>query len=80
MVFGPPAKLWLTLILAAHTADDRAALSALYLEAGELKGAAGDLAAACFLFTQAYVYGLDSGAAGPRNHAHAKLVRYGREQ
>ncbi len=67
-------------IMAAHAADDRAALAALYLEAGELKETKGDIAAACFLFTQAYVYGLDSGAAAARDHAHAKLVHYRRDQ
>ena len=67
-------------ILAAHAADDRVALAKLYLEAGEMMDANGDLAAACFLYTQAYVFGLESGAAEARDHAHAKLVRYGRDQ
>ena len=67
-------------IKAAHAADDRAALSTLYLKAGELKEAEGDIAAACFLYTQAYVFGLDSRAVEARDLAHAKLVRYGREQ
>ncbi len=68
-----------TAIMAAHDADDRARLSALYLQAGELKLAEGDVNAACFLFTQAYVYGLDGGNDEARHAAHTHLVKHGRD-
>jgi hypothetical protein len=45
-------------LLDAHARDDRAALVALYAEAGE---AAKDLNAACFYLTHAYVFALEVG-------------------
>jgi hypothetical protein len=66
-------------IMAAHEADDRHRLSALYLQAGELKLAAGDVDAACFLFTQSYVYGLDGGNDEASRAAHQHLIKHGRD-
>lgn len=62
-------------LLAAHSADDRQALVALYTEAAD---AANDLDAACFYLTHAYIYALEQGhpMAQP---LHARLVSHGRE-
>ena len=45
-------------LLAAHDADDRRALVALYTEAADK---AGDVDAACFYLTHAYIFALDTG-------------------
>ncbi len=45
-------------LLAAHARGDQAALVTLYAQAGE---AAGSVDAACFFYTQAYIYGLELG-------------------
>lgn len=65
-------------LLSAHAADDRMALVSLYKEAGEIKKQAGETDAACFYFTQAYVFALETGheAAGD---LLGKLVQYGRD-
>ncbi|MEM6622949.1 MAG: hypothetical protein AAF674_12020 [Pseudomonadota bacterium] len=63
-------------LLAAHAADDRAALVRLYAEAGD---GANDVDAACFYWTHAYVFALQSG--DPMAEAlHAKLKAHGREE
>ncbi len=67
-------------IVQAHLADERHRLCTLYMKAGEIKEAAGEIDAACFLFTQAYVFGLDSDNRKDRNRARAKLVAYGRDR
>jgi hypothetical protein len=62
-------------LLAAHAADDRAALISLYTEASE---AAGKPVARNFYLTHAYVFALEAGlpiAATLR----ARLVEYGSE-
>lgn len=66
--------------MAAHAADDRFTLSSLYLNAGELKLADGSIDAACFLFTQAYVYGLDAGNEAATTAARKALVKHGRDR
>lgn len=66
-------------IMQAHARNDRHRLCTLYLKAGEMKEAAGELDAACFLFTQAYVYGLETGNSDC-SKARAKLVAHGRDQ
>lgn len=66
--------------MAAHAADDRFSLSGLYLEAGELKLADDNIDAACFLFTQAYVYGLDAGNEAAGSAARRALVKHGRDR
>jgi len=48
-------------ILTAHKMGDGIALVELYEIAGRLKDVEGDNAAASFLFTQAYVFGLETG-------------------
>lgn len=65
-----------TRLIAAHTAEDRRALVALYAEAAD---SANDLDAACFYLTHAYVFALETGH--PRaGHLHKALCRHGREQ
>ena len=67
-------------LLAAHAARDSVRLPGLYNEAGGLREAAGDIDAACFFFTLAYVYGLDAGDDETAAAAHARLVVHGRER
>lgn len=45
-------------LLAAHARDDRAALVGLYTEAADT---AGDVDAACFYLTHAYIFALEKG-------------------
>ena len=62
-------------LLAAHAADDRAALVGLYTQAAD---SANDLDAACFYLTHAYVFALERG--DPRaGTLHARLKAEGRE-
>lgn len=65
-------------ILSAHHRKCGRALSDLYALAAEKREAAGDIDAACFLLTHAYVYALDAGAASET--IRQKLVCYGREE
>lgn len=51
-----------TALLAAHAAQDGPRLAQLYGEAADLLIAAGDADAACFFWTQAYVFALEAGA------------------
>ncbi len=67
-------------LLAAHAARDIARLPGLYNEAGRMREEAGDIDAACFFFTLAYVYGLDAGDEKTAAAAHARLVAHGRER
>lgn len=46
-------------MIAAHEARDQAALIRLYTQAADM---AGDLDAACFFLTHAYVFALEAGA------------------
>jgi hypothetical protein len=63
-------------LLAAHGADDRAALVDLYTEAAD---GANTLDAACFYLTHAYIFALDTGhVAAPA--LHARLKSHGREE
>lgn len=65
-------------LLRAHDAGDSAALVALYTQAADLREAAGDVEAACFYLTHAYVFALESGAscAGLLNR---RLAAHGRD-
>ena len=65
-------------LLAAHEAGDHAGLVRLYRQAGEEREAAGDIDAACFYYTHAYVFALESGdeAAGGLLD---RLVKHGRD-
>ena len=62
-------------LLAAHAADDRAALIALYKEASE---AADTPVARNFYLTHAYVFALEAGAPEAAE-LRARLVAYGAE-
>ena len=63
-------------LLAAHAADDRAALIALYTEAADT---ATDETATGFYLTHAYVFALEAG--DPRTaDLRARLVAMGREE
>ena len=48
-----------TQLLQAHEAGDREALWRLYLQAGETREVEHNIEAACFYFTQAYVFALE---------------------
>lgn len=65
-------------LLAAHARDDAFALTVLYGDAGDAVESSGDADAACFYFTQAYVYALEAGHELAARYK-ASLVRYGRE-
>ncbi len=67
------------LLLAAHARGDRAALVACYSEAGDLLESAGQIDAACFVRTQAYVLALEAGDRATAARMYAVLVRHGRE-
>lgn len=65
--------------IAASKAGDEAALVALYLEEADRLEAQGDVDAACFYLTQAYVFALHLG--DPRaSDLHARLMAHGREE
>ena len=62
-------------MIAAHEADDKAALVTLYTQAAD---AANNIDAACFYLTHAYVFALEAGTPQVRA-LHARLVEHGRE-
>ena len=47
-------------LLAAHAADDRRALVALYLEAADLAEAGQNIEKACFYLTHAWIFALET--------------------
>lgn len=65
-------------LLKAHEEEDFAALIRLYRQAGESQEALGDVDAACFYFTHAYVFALQEGS-DEASELRAKLAGYGRE-
>ena len=65
-------------LLEAHGREDHGALVALYGKAGELKEQAGDIDAACFYYTHAYVFALETGDSASQNLL-GKLVSHGRD-
>jgi hypothetical protein len=67
-------------MLCAHHAGDAASLPALYLEAARLREAQGDVDAACFFFTHAYIYALDAGDDATAQQAHSQLKAHGRDR
>ena len=66
-------------LLQAHARDDRAALVELYTEAANLREAEGDIDAACFFLTHAYIYALElaHSATAPLKR---RLSEHGREK
>lgn len=64
-------------LLAAHERQDLDALAALYTKAANFSEARGNLEAACFYLTQAFVFALESGSM-ETSTLNARLVSYGR--
>ena len=67
-------------MLRAHHAGDSAALPTLYLEAARLREAQGEVDAACFFYTHAYVYALDAGDDATAGEARNRLKAHGRDR
>ena len=65
-------------LLTAHTAGDLAALVRLYMQAADDQEAAGNINAACFYLTHAYVFALQSGSTAI-NDLNRRLWEHGRE-
>ena len=65
-------------LITAHEAGDHAALVWLYRQAGEEREEAGDIDAACFYYTHAYVFALESGHVAA-SELLTRLVRHGRD-
>ncbi len=65
-------------MLLAYDRADSDALVRLYKRAAILKEQAGDIDAACFYFTHAYVFALEAGNA-ESEPLLGKLVQYGRD-
>jgi hypothetical protein len=65
-------------LLAAHASDDHRELVKLYWEAGQMKEETGDIDAACFYYTHAYVFALETGDPASANIL-GKLVEHGRD-
>ncbi|MGB7260886.1 MAG: hypothetical protein WBC68_02345 [Albidovulum sp.] len=65
-------------LLTAHTAGDLAALVHLYTQAADDQEAAGNINAACFYLTHAYVFALQSGSTAI-NDLNRRLCEHGRE-
>ena len=68
-----------TRLLAAYARGDGREMMQIYQAAGRVALDAGDIDAGCFLLTQAYVYGLELGAA-EAEELRTILVQYGREE
>lgn len=65
-------------LLDAHQKKDSEALVMLYSKAGSEREDAGDIDAACFYFTHAYVFALESGDQRASSLIDV-LLKYGRE-
>ena len=65
-------------LLEAHAAGDSTKLAALYTEAADQAEGKGDIEAACFYLTHAYVFALEAGlpVAGTLNR---RLAGHGRD-
>lgn len=66
-------------MLDAHALGDLTALVGLYTQAADKREASGDVDAACFYLTHAYVFALDRGDARA-GALHARLKARGREE
>ncbi len=68
-------------LLDEHAGDaDPARLAELYGEAAAGHKAAGDIEAACFFFTHAFVFALEAGDEELVSRYRASLIRHGREE
>ena len=65
-------------LIKAHATGDAGGLVALYVQAADAEEAGGDIEAACFYLTHAYVFALEAGLpeAGPLNQ---RLAKHGRD-
>ena len=66
-------------LLAAHAAQDVAALPRLYKAAAEQAENTGDIHRTCFYLTQAWIFALDAGIP-MAGELKERLVTYGRDQ
>ncbi|PWE33083.1 hypothetical protein DDZ14_06600 [Maritimibacter sp. 55A14] len=66
-------------LLDAHSRGDQAALVRLYAEAGGKSDEMGDIDAACFYWTHAYIFALEDGDP-QAGDLHARLKAHGREE
>jgi len=64
-------------LLAAHEAQDAAALTELYTAAADIEQSHGEISAMCYFLTQAYVHALQSGHPCCEQ-LHARLAEHGR--
>lgn len=78
MIFSKKLEALEAALLAAHEREDHIALVTLYHDAGVIKEETGEIDAACFYFTHAYVYALETGDPASANLL-CKLVQYGRD-
>ena len=67
-------------MLQAHERNDLTALPPLYLAAARLRESQGDIDAACFFYTHAYVYALDCGDREIAGAARSRLKSHGRDR
>ncbi len=65
------------LLLAAHARNDHAALVQYYTMAADEREEAGDIDAACFYLTHAFVFALEHGAP-EADELNLRLVQHGR--
>ena len=76
---GEPAKLIDAELIAAHERGDGPVLARLYERAADIKGREGDVDAACFFLTQAYVFALEAGLVRS-SVLRDRLALHGREE
>ena len=67
-------------VIDAHAAQDYRALANLYKVVADEAAKAGHIDAACFHYTQAYVFALDGGESAIADEVRALLVMFGREE
>lgn len=65
-------------LLLAHEQNNCADLIDLYAQAATLLETKGDIDAACFYLTQAYVYAMECGTKLQAQTLHNRLAKYGR--
>lgn len=68
-----------TQILESHANDDATQLALAYRTGGQDAALRGDIDAACFLYTQAYVFALRAGLLEVANGLWSNLKSYDRE-
>lgn len=66
-------------IIDGHLRSDGCRLAELYYKAGSIMEARGDTEAACFFYTQGYVFALDEQLLELANELISRLRQYGKE-